>query len=60
MDKYEKEAKQAREELNDCKDFKKNMSCWNCVDFFSCKIRKEYVAKTYKAMSKDSSGGFEF
>lgn len=58
--KYETEHNEALLRLRKCQSRTNVRSCSECKDFIDCKTRKDYVEKTYKSMSKDSSGGFEF
>ena len=58
-DKYELAHSVALEKLKACNQ-RINNSCMQCNIFFACELRKHYVLTTYKSMSKDTSGGFEF
>ena len=50
-------------ELLQCQKDKKQKSCTPCSNFFTCKLRAEYVEETYKSMNKDfdnKKDGFNF
>lgn len=59
-EKYEKEHNEALLKLRNCQSSINVRSCSECEGFIDCETRKDYVEKTYKSMSKDTSGGFEF
>lgn len=60
-DQFELIMDEKRAKLQDCKEYKKNNSCFDCEKIFDCDIRKEYVNSVYNSMSKgQNSGGFDF
>ncbi|WP_430803551.1 MULTISPECIES: hypothetical protein [unclassified Campylobacter] len=61
-DRFDIALTQSSQSLLECQSKKGLASCMKCDEFFSCKIRQEYVDSAYKSMSKSDSddGGFDF
>ncbi len=46
--------------LKQCQKSNNANSCWDCEHFFSCEIRKDYVAATYEKLNEGRGGEFDF
>lgn len=58
--KYEENLKNITKELFKCHKSKNISSCYNCIEFSNCSIRKDYVKSVYDSMGMDSTKGEGF
>ncbi|MBR8462562.1 hypothetical protein KDD93_00245 [Campylobacter sp. faydin G-24] len=59
-DKFELDRDEKAKALMQCQADKGLNSCFKCEALFECETRKNFVDATYNAMSKGSTGGFDF
>lgn len=60
LDEWELKLEDMLLELKNCQESKTFKSCFDCIEFFECELRKKYIVSVYESMNKGSSGGFEF
>lgn len=51
---------ESKDKLIHCQKEKQFTSCMQCPQILECKIREDFVCKTYSYLNKGSNGDFNF